>query len=421
MKFVDLFSGLGGFHVGLSNNGHQCVFACEIDNDLRELYYKNHGILPYEDIRSVDVESIPKHDILCAGFPCQPFSLAGKKKGAKCPKSGKLIDYVVEIARVHSPQFVLLENVPNILTIEEGKFWHYLRSAFKSIGYSLSYKVISPVDFGIPQNRKRVFVVGTKCGLREVGFEWPSSEGVGSSLIEILDDSVPSKPLEPSKDEVLQNWQLLLDGLKVKTLGSLSLVAPEFGATYPHDFRDLSLSEMRKYKGAYGVSLSGCSTWDDVLQKLPAYARKKSQVSAWIKKSVAYSREVYIANRTFCDEWALNSHKKYNSWQILEWRGDRYNHCIDKHLVQFRASGIRVFKPHTAPSLISMTPTQVPIIPSKKRYLSTYEAAKLQHLDTLAYLPNHPREAFKALGNAVNAKIVELITENLRPLTSCTP
>ncbi len=125
MKFIDLFSGLGGFHVGLAKNGHECVFACEIDADLRKLYFQNHKIKPHSDIRSVDVGSIPNHDVICAGFPCQPFSLAGKKKGAKCPESGRLIDNVIAIAKHHSPKYVLLENVPNIITIEDGKFWNY--------------------------------------------------------------------------------------------------------------------------------------------------------------------------------------------------------------------------------------------------------------------------------------------------------
>lgn len=135
-------------------------------------------------------------------------------------------------------------------------------------------------------------------------------------------------------------------------------------------------------------------------------------------KSVLYSREIYSFNKDVCDEWASQNHKRYNSWQILEWRGDRCHHQIDDHLIQFRASGIRVIKPQIAPSLISMTPTQVPIIPARSRYLSPYEAAKLQHLDILKYLPKTTEKAFKALGNAVNARIVELIASNLGPLTT---
>ena len=123
MRFIDLFSGIGGFHKGLLNaGGFECVFASEINTKLQKLYYKNFGIQPEGDIRKVHETEIPKHDILCAGFPCQPFSLAGKKTGYKCPNSGKLIKDILRITKYHLPNFLILENVPNILNIENGKF-----------------------------------------------------------------------------------------------------------------------------------------------------------------------------------------------------------------------------------------------------------------------------------------------------------
>ena len=115
MKFIDLFAGLGGFHTGFANSGYECVFACEIEPHLRTLYKENYGIEPHGDITKVNEVEIPEHDVMCAGFPCQPFSLAGKKKGAECPASGRLIDHVIRIAKHHTPKFVVLENVPNVL------------------------------------------------------------------------------------------------------------------------------------------------------------------------------------------------------------------------------------------------------------------------------------------------------------------
>ena len=125
-------------------------FACEIDPELRDLYKRNYGILPHDDIRTLNPYDVPSHDVLCAGFPCQPFSLAGKKKGAECPSSGRLIDDVIRIVKLHEPRYVMLENVPNILTIADGSFWKYIQEEFSSLGYTLEYKVISPVDVGIP-------------------------------------------------------------------------------------------------------------------------------------------------------------------------------------------------------------------------------------------------------------------------------
>lgn len=419
MKFIDLFAGLGGFHVGLAKHGHECVFACEVDTGLRQLYEQNHGHLPQGDIRDIPAKDIPPHDILCAGFPCQPFSLAGKKKGAQCPESGKLIDYVLEIAKYHSPKYVLLENVPNILTIESGIFWRYIKSSFENIGYYLNHNVFSPVDFGIPQNRKRVFGVAIRNDINIKKFEWPKPTGLNENcLAKLLEPSIACKKLEPAKKKLLKVWQELLCLLTIGKMPSLSIVAPEFGATYPLNYSELSLHEIKQYRGAYGETLATCTTWEDVEKCMPTYTRASRVVPKWIEKSVQFSRILYSNNVEICDKWKGKINKQYNSWQILEWRGDKHNLNIYSHLVQFRASGVRIMRCDIAPSLISMTPTQIPIIPMKSRYLSPYEAAKLQHLHNLKYLPMAPQRAFKALGNAVNARIVELISERLETLTT---
>src|SRR5207248_567157 len=114
LRFVDLFAGLGGFHVGLKRLGHRCVFASEIDETLRKLYYTNFGIEPAGDIRKIEPEDIPRHDILCSGSPCQPFSKAGEQQGLTCPKWGDLFDYVLAVLRAHKPTHIILENVPNL-------------------------------------------------------------------------------------------------------------------------------------------------------------------------------------------------------------------------------------------------------------------------------------------------------------------
>ncbi|KDN13512.1 DNA-cytosine methyltransferase [Snodgrassella communis] len=414
MKFIDLFAGLGGFHVGLANNGHECVFACEIETELRNLYKSNYGIQPFDDVTKIDVTKIPSHEIICAGFPCQPFSLAGQKKGAECPKSGKLIEHVIRIAEFHNPQFILLENVPNIVTIANGTFWSYLTNSFKNIGYKIYHKIISPVDIGIPQNRKRIFIVAVRQDIDNGNFNWPDTTQLKNiDLSEILDKSNIHKHLESKKTMLLKHWQKLLNQLSISELRSTSLVAPEFGATYPHDFQQISFEEMKKYKGAYGQDLSNCNSWDEIMEKLPSYTNKYFKIPDWLVKSALKSRELFSQNANICTKWVAELDKKNNSWQILEWRGNFNDLNIYNHLVQFRASGIRILRPNVAPSLISMTPTQIPIIPAEDRYLSPYEAAKLQNLHKLHQLPQGTVKAFKALGNAVNAKIVEFITKNL--------
>src|SRR5450759_2481623 len=123
MRFIDLFAGLGGFHLALSALGHKCVLACELDENLAALYEKNFGIKPHCDIRTLNIAKVPAHDILCAGFPCQPFSKAGNQKGFKCPQWGDLFDYGIAILRTRKPRYFVIENVPNLVRHNKGKTW----------------------------------------------------------------------------------------------------------------------------------------------------------------------------------------------------------------------------------------------------------------------------------------------------------
>ena len=416
MKFIDIFAGLGGFHKGLTNaGGFECVFASELDSDLRKLYYKNYGIVAEGDITKIDEKLIPDHDILCAGFPCQPFSLAGKKIGSKCPKSGKLIDDIVRITKYHLPEFVILENVPNILTIEDGKFWKYIKKSFNKIDYSFTYKIISPENVGIPQNRRRIFMLGCRNKQTLESFKWPNNNKIKKQkLATFLKPKKPNKQLELAKIRQVECWQHFLDKCGITHLPSISIVAPEFNATYPLNFQNHSLKDMHQYRGSYGVNLEKCRTWNELIENLPSYTRNSRKVPEWLLKSVKYSRNLYAQRNMFLDKWLPTLDKRYNSWQILEWRGHSRVFNFSDHILQFRASGIRLSKKEKAPSFIAMTPTQVPIIGSEMRYMSKYEVASLQCLGDLPYLPDNDTKAFKALGNAVNAKIVEAIAKNLK-------
>lgn len=413
MRFIDVFAGLGGFHQGLSNaGGFECVFASEIDPRLRKLYARNFGIQPHGDITTVNENEIPSHELICAGFPCQPFSLAGSKKGAECPSAGRLVDHVIRIAKYHLPEFVILENVPNVLTISNGSFWRYIKSSFENMGYNVSYRILSPINFGIPQNRKRIFIICSKQLWPED--QWPEQqEDCNVLLRDFLDSTLEHKMLEPAKIAQLQHWQELINHIGSRDLVSSNIVAPEFGATYPFDFSILSLSEIKKYRGAYGQVLSSCESWKEVMALMPSYVQKHKKPSRWIAQYCISSRDLYKKHHTFLDAWSHKLSKKNNSWQILEWRCMGESLDFSKHLVQFRASGIRVMRNKIAPSLTSMTPTQIPIVPSESRYISKHEAAKLQHLSQLKKLPDEIPRAFKALGNAVNARIVELIALKL--------
>ena len=158
LRFVDLFAGLGGFHVALRRLGHRCVFASEIDTHLQSLYAKNFGLEAHGDIRSVPLHEIPSHDVLCAGFPCQPFSKAGSQKGRKCRRYGTLFDNVIAILEKHQPKYLILENVPNLVCHNRGRTWKQMRQRLEDAGYEIAEKrLFSPPVWHTSNTRSCVY------------------------------------------------------------------------------------------------------------------------------------------------------------------------------------------------------------------------------------------------------------------------
>lgn len=412
LRFVDLFAGLGGFHVGLEALGHECVFACESNQQLQDVYEKNFDIRPAGDIRQVAAVDVPGHDILCAGFPCQPFSRAGKRAGASCPESGKLIDDVLRIVGHHQPSYVLLENVPNVLTIANGSFWEHIQRSLQTLGYEVQHRIYSPLQFGLPQQRLRLFVVAAKDGLLQ-GFKWPDPPSTPVLPLSqfVIDAPEDVRPIEPQKRAALEHWNRLIPMLP--ELSYLTILAAEFGADYPVE--GLPYRGWRKYRGAFGVPLAHAKSRAEAIASLPQYAasRDDGRPPSWMNLSIAYSRRMYASRRNDFDAWKTGIMGLHNSWQKLEWQGDRSVRDLWHHTLQFRASGIRVVRPELAPSLVAMSETQTPIIGFKRRYLSVREAAALQTLQHLRAFPDGTARAFKALGNAVNAKIVSAIAGSL--------
>ena len=156
--FIDLFAGIGGFRHALENKGLKCVFSSDIDEKAKESYYQNFGEKPKGDITEISEKKIPKHDILCAGFPCQSFSISGGMAGLD-DNRGRLFYDIVRIAQYHQPYILLLENVKNILTVDNGKVIHTIETKLDEIGYKVNKHVLNASYFGIPQSRERVYFV----------------------------------------------------------------------------------------------------------------------------------------------------------------------------------------------------------------------------------------------------------------------
>ncbi len=417
MRFIDLFAGLGGFHLALNRLGADCVFASEIDPSLRELYEANFGMRPAGDILSVPISDIPPHDILCAGSPCQPFSKAGEQQGLECPKWGSLLSHVLRIARARKPQFLLLENVPNLKRHNSGETWADLERQFQEAGYEITSAYLSPHQFGIPQIRERVFIVGSRNGLSS--FQWPvPPKDVAPDLNSILDKNPKdARPLTPPVLSCLDVWQKFIKKYPAKIeLPSFPIWSMEFGATYPYEETSPWATPRRnllKYRGCHGESLKGYGR-NTVLAALPSHARTpQRQFPTWKKTFIRQNRELYATNKKWIDKWIPEILEFPPSLQKFEWNCKGEERDIWRYVIQFRASGVRVKRPTTAPSLIAMTTTQVPIIAWEKRYMTVRECARLQSMDELKHFPRVPTRAFKSLGNAVNARLMELVAKAL--------
>lgn len=165
--FIDLFCGLGAFHTAFKksetkNKKYKCVFACDIDESVRKIYKENYNIEPKGDINNINISEIPDHDILCAGWPCQPFSIAGNKEGFEDKKKGNLFYKILDIIDVKNPKTLFLENVRNLHTIHEGETFKKIKKELESRNYKLSYKVLNSKYYNSPQSRDRIYIICNK-------------------------------------------------------------------------------------------------------------------------------------------------------------------------------------------------------------------------------------------------------------------
>ncbi len=416
MKFIDLFAGLGGFHTALDKLGHECVFASEKKEDLAKLYEQNFNIKVNRDITKIDIDKIPEFDILCAGFPCQPFSKAGSQKGLSDVRNGSLFDRISNILEVHEPEYFILENVRNLENHDNGETWKYIQHQLESkLKYSIDYHIYSPHYFGIPQHRERFFIVGSKKGLGH--FNWPKPLNTKTSIFEYLDKN-PQNPtkLEPEKVYVLELWQEFLDRLpKTAKMPSWPIWSMEFGATYPFEeitpFKSSS-KRLGMCKGNFGIALSGM-TREQKFNNLPNYARtEEDKFPSWKKHYIRSNREFYIKYKSYIEPVVKKIQELgVPSWQKFEWNIQGGERNVNNYIIQFRGSGVRLKRTEFFPSLVTVS-TQIPILGWEQRYITPREGARIQSMNGIK-LPENVGSCFAALGNAVNVEIVKLIAKEL--------
>lgn len=206
LRFIDLFAGIGGFHLAFNNLGGKCVFASEIDAKARLTYQANHSKTDPElfalgnfagDIAAVDKATIPDHDILCGGFPCQPFSQAGFKRGFQeaLDNRGNMFFEIVEILKAKKPKAFFLENVRHLKNHDDGKTFKTIQKTLESLGYSFNWQIVKASDHGLPQHRPRLFMVGFHGETtKDSGFSFPPKEKLKMTMSDIFGEPC-NKPI----------------------------------------------------------------------------------------------------------------------------------------------------------------------------------------------------------------------------------
>lgn len=369
--FVDLFCGIGGFHVAMHRLGGTCVFACDIDASCRQVYRDNFHIEPHPDITTLDPKKdIPDHDVLCAGFPCQAFSNAGLKKSMGDSR-GRLFDYVMNVVREKNPPVILLENVRHIKTVDQGRVMKHVMDSLTGAGYNVTIVDVSPHSLGIPQLRPRVFFVCSKAPI-DVAKSIPMMNKQSTC---VLEDKEQTKAYRLPKDTIA-------------ALGAWNDIMPTIA-----DFT------------------GGGPCFPIYLEYFHMSPTDIAILPQWKKAIVEKNVRMYHHDAKAWDAW-LSKHKdalsKKKTFQRLEWQVGSMkadgSESIWNHYIQLRPSGIRVKKSNYFPTLVAMV--QVPIYGPQQRTLTPRECARLQSFPDTFLLHTHPHTSYKQLGNSVNVDCV---------------
>lgn len=434
MRFVDLFAGLGGFHIALKRLGHECVFASEIDDELRSLYIQNFPEAErktFGDIRQCRDE-VPLHEILCAGFPCQPFSKSGSRLGMNDKVQGTLFDEIVHVLHRRRSPYVILENVGNFERHDKGRTWRSVRKKLEALGYDVRGTehitsggpgLISPHHFGFPHSRERFFIVAKLGNLPENSFPLTNRKCVTNlsaivqSATELTEQDLLETRLTNSQRECIEHWNLFLSQFPEEvSLPSFPIWGDEIDAIYP--FADCTpyVAPIEELKQSLDGHVSTASfSREELLQLLPNYARaKESKFPKWKIDFIRWNREWFQKHREyFPQEWVEKLWRFPPSFRKLEWNCQGEERNLWRHVLQFRPSGLRVKRYSSSPSLVAMTNTQIPMLGPEQRFLTQIEGLRLQGFPDNHKLPKSRGKAFEALGNAVHVGVVEAIAKQL--------
>lgn len=400
-RYIDLFAGIGGFHAALTALGGECVYAVEIDGYAAAVYERNWGMPALGDVTTVAGEGpvsdeIPDHDVLAAGFPCQPFSKSGHQRGMDEIR-GTLFFNIMKIVKARRPKVVLLENVRNLIGPRHRHEWDVIIGMLNEEGYNVSSRpaIISPHQIpaeygGRPQTRDRVFITATRVDRGQpltpsavepirLPFEVDGvSWDISSYLLDESDARVRGTQLSAQETALIDHWDKWVQQYRLANPGR---ALPSF-PLWESDWRD-----------------------PDFLEELLGTIELRD-TPTWKKNFLRKNARIYADNVAWLDDWrkGLRTITSRNSRRKLEWQAGDAESLWDC-LLQFRPSGLRAKPPTYVPALVAITQTS--IIGPQKRRLAVAEAARLQGLpDTFDFGDQPEAKSFKQLGNGVNVGAV---------------
>lgn len=401
--FVDLFAGVGGFHSALSSLGGTCVYAVELDKQAAHVYRRNWNRDPWGDI-TADVSdchmNVPDHDVLAAGFPCQPFSKSGAQRGMEETR-GTLYWSILRVIQERRPRIVILENVRNLVGPRHIHEWNVIIETLREQGYRVSDQpaifsphLLPPSSGGSPQVRERVFITATYVGegadpwdlvaeppvRNQAPHGWsPSRWDLSRDLPLQNEDFGQECDLSPSEVLWIDAWDEFV--VRMKEVAGISSL-PGF---------PLWADSWRSGEGLDGAEEMALPDWKTKLldKNLEFYNRHRDLIDAWAEK------------------WGLYTEAFPSSRRKLEWQAQGASSLWDT-LINFRPSGIRAKLPTYVPALVAITQTSV--IGPRRRKLTVREGARLQGFpEWFSFGDQAPAASFRQLGNAVHPGVVRFV------------
>ena len=422
LKFIDLFCGIGGFHQVLSKLGAKCILACDIDKFCREVYTNNYHITPCEDVKKINPLELDDFDIICGGFPCQAFSNAGKKKTFKDDR-GLLFDEIIRIAKHKKPKFMFLENVKHILKVGNGEVIKYIKEKLDAINYNVQIFNMSPHEYGVPQQRERVYFVCVRKDIYKSPVELltpKTNQIVFQDYLNKKEDIDESYFLKGDLLECLSAWDEMIQLFDVD-----EKISPTIMINEAIKYKDVNLEKLIKLNSYASErkllnKIPNKTKMDELLKEIENnhYSEIEKEFidyADWRRDYITKNKPLYTKYKDQWDAW-YEKHKailsKREIYAKLEWQVGKIkeNDSIFNYFIQFRQSGIRVKKAQYFPTLVAIS--QIPIYGKEKRYITPKECLRLQSFPDDFKLLDGDRHAYKQLGNSVNVSNVSNVIES---------